>query len=72
MEVANGEAQVEKASGEADLTLSATVLAPVFNGYLSPSAAALAGLVRARDEDALARADAMFAALHPPFCMDGF
>jgi predicted acetyltransferase len=72
VEVANGETQVEKVSGEADLTLSATTLAPVFNGYLSPSAAALAGLAQARDEDALARADAMFAVLHPPFCMDGF
>jgi predicted acetyltransferase len=72
VEVASGEAQVEKSSGDADLTLSTTTLAPVFNGYLSPSAAALAGLAQARDEDALARADALFAVLYPPFCMDGF
>ncbi|MEX1253168.1 MAG: GNAT family N-acetyltransferase [Dehalococcoidia bacterium] len=72
VEVANGEMQVEKSSGEADLSLSATTLAPLYNGFLSPSGAALVGLVRARDEDALARADAFFATLYPPFCADGF
>ena len=68
----DGAVQVEKASGEVDLTLSATTLAPIYNGFLSPSAAALAGLVTARSEDALATADAFFATLYPPFCADGF
>ncbi len=72
IEVTGGTARVEGTSGEADLSLSATTLAPVFNGYLSPSAAALAGRARARNEEALARADALFAPLHSPFCSDGF
>ena len=35
VKVANGETNIERASGEADLALSTTVLAPLFNGYLS-------------------------------------
>ena len=69
---ADGAAQVEKVSGEADLTLTATTLAPLYNGFLSPSGAALAGLLTARSEEALASADAFFATLYPPFCADGF
>ena len=72
LETADGVSNVEKVSGEADLTLSATTLAPLFNGYLSPSGAALAGFISARDERALAKADAFFATAYPPFCADGF
>ncbi len=71
-EVADGAVNVERTSREADIALSATTLAPVFNGYLSPSGAALAGLATARSEEALAAADAFFATLYPPFCADGF
>ena len=72
IETSDGAAQVEKVSREPDLTLSATTLAPLYNGFLSPSGAALAGLVTARSEEALASADAFFATLYPPFCADGF
>ncbi len=72
VEVVDGAVSVERAAGEADLTLSATTLAPIFNGFLSPSSAALAGVVKARSDDSLARADALFATLYPPFCADGF
>jgi Sterol carrier protein domain len=64
--------EVEQGSGEGDLTLSATTLAPLFNGYLAPSAAAIAGLISARSEEALQAADAFFSTTHPPFCADGF
>ncbi|OGT25308.1 MAG: hypothetical protein A2Z17_04450 [Gammaproteobacteria bacterium RBG_16_66_13] len=72
IETADGAVQVERTAGEPDLTLSATTLAPLFNGFLSPSGAALAGLVSARSEQALAAAAAFFATLYPPFCADGF
>ncbi len=72
VEVADGATNVEKTSGEADLTLTATALAPIFNGYISASGAALAGLITARDEQSLATADALFATSYPPFCADGF
>ena len=72
VEVADGATNVEKTSGEADLTLSATALAPIFNGYISASRAAQAGLITARDAQSLATADALFATSSPPFCADGF
>jgi len=72
IETADGAVTVEEASGEADLSLSATTLAPVFNGFLSPSGAALAGLARARSDEALDAAEAFFATTHRPFCADGF
>lgn len=72
IEAADGTVNVERTTGEPDLTLSATTLAPLFNGFLSPSGAALGGLVTARNEEALAIADAFFATLYPPFCADGF
>ena len=72
IETADGAVQVERTTAEPDLTLSATTLAPLFDGFLSPSGAALAGLVSARSEDALAAADAFFATLYPPYCADGF
>lgn len=72
VEVEDGAVGVEKTAGEPDLTLSATTLAPLFNGFISPTSAALAGRVTARNEEALAAGDAFFATLYPPFCADGF
>ena len=72
IEITEGGTQLEKTSTGPDLTLSATMLAPLFNGFLSPRAAALAGLVQVRSEEALAAAEVLFATLYPPFCADGF
>lgn len=72
VEVADGAVNVERTKAGPGLSLSATALAPLFNGFLSPRGAALAGLVKARNEEALAAADAFFATLYPPFCADGF
>jgi predicted acetyltransferase len=72
VEAAGGAVRVEKTDAEPDLSLSTTTLAPLFNGYLSPHAAALAGLARPKDEQALDDAAALFAALYPPFCADGY
>lgn len=72
LESADGAVSVERADGEPDLTMSTTTLAPVYNGYLSPTAAAFAGRAEARNEEVLATADAFFATLHPPYCADGF
>lgn len=72
IEVADGLVSVESTNAPPELSLSATVLAPVFNGFLSPGAAALAGLAAAKDAETLATADAVFATTHPPYCADGF
>jgi predicted acetyltransferase len=69
---ANGEVEVEKTDGEANLTMSTTTLAPLYNGFLTPTAAAFVGRVEADSEKSLAIADAFFATLYPPFCSDGF
>jgi predicted acetyltransferase len=72
IEVADGRTSVERASGTADLSLSTTTLAPVFNGYLSVRSAAIAGLAHVHNETAVGAAESFFAALYPPFCADGF
>jgi predicted acetyltransferase len=72
IDVADGDVAVERTDAAPQLSLSAAVLAPVFNGFLSPSAAAFAGLAAAKDEQAVATADAVFAVTHPPYCADGF
>jgi predicted acetyltransferase len=70
--VADGTTLVEPTQDEGEIELDARVLAPVFNGYLAPSRGAAAGLLRARSEDALVRADAFFAAWYRPYFTDSF
>lgn len=72
IEVAGGTVAVEKTEAQPDLTLTATTLAPLFNGYLSATATAFAGRIEVHDPDALATADAVFATSHPPYCADTF
>ncbi len=68
----DGEIAVEKTNAAANLKMSTMTLAPLYNGFLTPTAAAFAGRVEADSEESLATADAFFATLHPPFCSDGF
>jgi predicted acetyltransferase len=63
---------VERHSGEADLSLDAAVLAPIFNGHLSAKEAARGGLVEVKNAAALDAASAVFAVSRPPFCIDYF
>jgi predicted acetyltransferase len=69
---ADGALEVERGDGEADISLSATTLAPLYNGFLSASQLAIAGRLQAKDETAVATADALFATTHPPFCTDNY
>jgi predicted acetyltransferase len=72
LQAAEGRIMVARTSGEGELRLDAKVLAPVFNGYVTPSRAATAGLLHAASEDALRRADALFAVTHPPYFPDTY
>ena len=72
VEVAGGVTNVERVSGEADISLTAATLSPLYNGYLSVSSAAQAGLVRVRNEAAIVSAETFFATLYPPFSADMF
>lgn len=72
LQATEGRMLVERTSGEGDLRLDARVLAPVFDGYVTPSRAAGSGLVRADSEDALRRADALFAVTYLPYFPDSY
>jgi len=68
----DGASEVERASGPAGLSVDARVLAPIFNGYLTPSSAAATGQLQVSDAAALAEAEAFFAASHRPHFPDRF
>jgi predicted acetyltransferase len=68
----DGRVQVEKTDASPDMTLSTTTLSPLFNGFLTPTAAAFIGRLECEDEDTLKAADRFFATLYPPYCSDGF
>ena len=70
--VAEGRSRAERASGDGELRVEARMLGPLYNGYMKPSTAAGAGLIEAADDDALVRADRVFAARRAPYFIDTF
>nr|AHZ45596.1 GCN5-related N-acetyltransferase [uncultured bacterium] len=70
--VAEGRSWAERSEGNAELSVEARMLGPLYNGYMKPSTAAAAGLIEATDDDALVRADRIFAARQAPFFIDTF
>ena len=70
--VAEGKTWAQQTDGESELTLSSRVLAPLFNGYLSPRVAEAAGLLDAASDDVLERAARVLAVRRPPFFVDHF
>jgi predicted acetyltransferase len=70
--VAEGRTLVSRTDDEAELTVGERILAPLFNGHLRPSVAHEAGLLLATSEEALERADRIFAVKRPPFFPDHF
>ena len=48
------------------------MLGPLYNGYMKASTAASVGLIEASDEEALLRADRIFAARQMPHFIDTF
>jgi predicted acetyltransferase len=72
VEAKDNSLRVEPHGGAADLSLDATVLAPIFNGYLSVREAARSGLLEVGNDAALEAAAAVFSVSRPPFCLDYF
>jgi predicted acetyltransferase len=72
LKAAEGRMLVERTQAEGEIRLDARVLAPLFDGYVTPSRAAGAGLLQTDSEDALRRADALFAVTYPPFFPDSY
>jgi len=72
LEAEDGHTLARKCEEEPDLTLDISVLAALFNGFLSPREAARGGLLKVQNEPALAAADRIFAVPCPPFTADYF
>lgn len=72
LESDGGERRVDRCSETPDLTLSPRALAALISGHTSASGLARAGMVDARDDSVLRRADRLFATHYRPFCADGF
>jgi predicted acetyltransferase len=72
LEAEDGHTSAQKCEEAPDLSLDVTVLAALFDGFLSPSEAARAGLMKVHRESALSDADRIFAVLGPPFTADYF
>ena len=70
--MADGATDVERVGYEAEIQLDACALASLYNGYISPTNAALAGLVRAKSASALERAERLFAVIRRPYFPDRF
>jgi predicted acetyltransferase len=70
--VSEGKTWAERTDGDPELTMTSRVLAPLFNGYLTPDSAHLGGLLEAKSDDALLRAGRIFAVTQPPFFLDHF
>jgi predicted acetyltransferase len=58
--------------GGADLRLPVSSLSVLLSGHRSASVLARAGLLVARDDDAVRRADRVFATEYAPWCNDSF
>ncbi len=72
LEAEGGRTLAQKCTEAPDLSLDVSVLAALFNGFLSPSQAARGGLMKVHREAALAAADRVFAVVCPPFTADHF
>jgi predicted acetyltransferase len=66
------EQRVTRTSGVPDLTVPPRSLATLVAGHSSATQLARAGLLDAKDDSVLAKADRMFATTFRPFCPDGF
>jgi predicted acetyltransferase len=69
---AGGKTTVERADGPGDLQLDVRHLAPLINGYVTPSMAVRAGLARAANPAVLPDADRFFAVSERPYFADRF
>jgi predicted acetyltransferase len=67
-----GGAELEKLSGEPELSMTAATLAMIAFGQLTATQAADAGRVGVHDANALPRWDAAFRTRYAPFCGDNF
>lgn len=72
VECSEGRISAERTDAAPQLSMDTRVLAPIYNGFVTPRDAALAGGVRVHDDRALDDAAAIFAVNAAPYCRDEF
>jgi len=72
IEAGEGQVQVERKDGDADVELNAGTLAPLYTGLLRPEAAAGVGLLKVNRPDALDDMAEAFAVTYPPYSNDWY
>ena len=60
----------KRTDSEADVELTANVLAPLFTGHMRPDVAQGVGLLKVRRPEVVEEMAQAFAVTYPPFCHD--
>jgi len=72
IEAGEGQMQVERKEGEADVEVNAGTLAPIYTGLMPPDVAAGVGLLKVNRPDALDDMREAFAVTYPPYSNDWY
>ena len=72
LETTGDESTASKVDGDPDLTLPVSSLAVLLSGHRDATTLARAGLLHAKNDGVLARADRVFATAYAPWCNDSF
>jgi predicted acetyltransferase len=72
IDAGEGQVQVERKDGEADVELNAGTLAPLYTGFIRPDVAAGVGLLKVNRAEALDDMREVFAATYPPYSNDWY
>jgi predicted acetyltransferase len=72
IEAGEGQVQVERKDGEADVELNAGTLAPLYTGFIRPEVAAGVGLLKVNRPEALDDMREVFAVTYPPYSNDWY
>ncbi|TMB67519.1 MAG: GNAT family N-acetyltransferase [Chloroflexi bacterium] len=72
IDAGEGQVQVERKDGDADVELAAGTLAPLYTGFLRPDVAAGVGLLKVNRPEALEDMREAFAVTRPPYSNDWY
>jgi len=72
IDAGEGQVQIERKDGDADVELSASTLAPLYTGFMRPEVAADVGLLKVTRAEALDDMREAFAVTYPPYSQDWY
>src|SRR5947208_6521224 len=72
IDAGEGQVQIERNNGDADVELNAGTLAPLYTGFMRPDVAAGVGLLKVNRAKALEDMRDVFAVTHPPYSNDWY